>query len=434
MMRNASLGLARAPGLLPAVAACAVLIGASAFAQVGALTQPQHANVQLVIDNLNALVTAGQALVAAGPKGDKADQQTAELDRLAEISANLAAKLASGSIHSVPGLKDGKPPVYHHDDEKPSTARAVYCDDETYVGNGQCPEGDILVDPSIIDPGNGTAINETTLAGWEQKWTLVHVLAHEKMHEILIKEQVKILKGGQGWKFKKKEEQDELVKRAKRDGATNEKHQEVYEWQKNVLRWEKYVLEAQLKTLQAAKPPNANAIKETKDKIEWLKKAIAQLEKDMARATGGTELAKILGCLPSVPANGYVEGVIHAPGLIWTLEALRSNGVTKSVDTVASDWFGERIEEAPAHRAAMTVTMDESVLTAGEIQPQLCEIVSDAQAHGLLRVARERRPSALQGILGHVSIGVGVGVGGGDRRDDRRQVTRPPQQKPPPPN
>jgi hypothetical protein len=418
---------------MAAAAACAVLLGTTALAQVAPLTAPQRANVQLVINNLNTLVTAGRATVPANSNAEKDVQKRAQLDRLAEISANLTAKLAAGSIHSVPGLKDGKPPAYHHDDENGAHARAVYCDDQTFVGNAPCPEGDILVDPSIIDPGNGTAIDETTLEGWKQKWTLVHVLAHEKMHEIMINAEVKALKGTQGWKVKTPAQKEELTGQAKRDGASKDKHQEVYEWQKTVLRWERTILEACLKTLQAAKPPDKDAIQAAKDKIEWLKKTVDELEKAMAAATGGVELVEILECVPEVPANGYIQAVVVAPGLTWSLEALRSGGVTQSVTTLWSDWLGERIEEHPAHPPAMVLTMSERVLSAGEVQPDLCNFIAESMAGGDLRIAHTGKSSTLKNLLGHVSIGVGVGSGGEDRgRRTEPRHTQPPQTQAPP--
>lgn len=402
--------------LAAAAVVCACMIGSSAVTQVVALTAPQRANVQLVIDNLNALVAAGRAMVPANPSADKDVQRRAQLDRLAEVSANLARKLAAGSIHSVPGLKDGQPPAYHHDDEKGGHARAVYCDDRTFVGNAACPEGDILVDPSIIDPGGGTAITETTLDGWKQKWTLAHVLVHEKMHEIMINEEVKALRGTQGWKYKTPAQKDELTGAAKRDGASKDKHQEVYEWQKTVLRWERVILEARLRSLEAAKPPDKDAIQLARDKIEWLSKTVDELEKAMQAATGGAELVEILNCLPGVPANGYVAATIHAPGLAWSLEAQRSGGVTTRVTTLWSDWLGERIVEAPAHPPAMSLEMTETVLSAGQVMSELCPYLGEAAGRGELRVSQVHRPSALQGILGHVSIGVGVGGGHGEGR------------------
>lgn len=391
----------RFQGCALAIGLAVLLFAQPAAAQLAPMTPVQRANVRLALDNLAALIRNGHALLPAKPanKADTERKAAAEeqLMKLQEILDNLEGKLKGGNIHPVPGLKAGKPAKYRLDNHKPGMPRAAYCEGDTWILQGgqwiRCPEGDIVVDGEIIDPGQGQAIDPTTQEGWQKKWTLLHVLAHEKMHEIMIAEQIAILKAREWWAAKTDEEKRKLIEGAKQAAATPEKHQQVYEWQKNVLRWQRAVLEAELRRLRAVKPkPDATAIKDVQAKIKWLRAEVRQLERDMASATNHNEFAFAACGLPEKLSKGLVDIYITTAGMHWKIQTVVSKGKPGRVSIAETVWLGELEREKPREgKAVQHLVMPETVFSGLHVQPEPCRFMREALADGRLFVTRDPR-------------------------------------------
>ena len=382
---------------LPGVLLCAQ----PADAQVAPLTPTQRANVRLALDNLRALIKNGRAMLPAKPKSKEDAARIAEaarqLRQLQEIHDNLNKKLAGSHIHGVDGLKAGNPKKYRQDSNPPGTPRAAYCDGDTWILDGKdwkrCREGDVVVDGGIIDPGGGTQIDESTQPGWQLKWGLIHVLAHEKMHEILINEQIEILKRRPWWKSKTEAERRKLIDAAKAAGSTPERHQQVYEWQKNVLRWEREMQEAVARKLHAAPKPDAGAIKAVEAKVEWLTAEIARLERDMVNATNEHEFAFAACGWPQEVSNGLVNISIFTSGMYWQIQTVVKEGKPGPVSVARTVWLGRFEDEKPImDKPALSLLMPEAVFTGLHVQPESCAFMKEAVADGRLSILRARAP------------------------------------------
>jgi hypothetical protein len=364
---------------------------------VNPLSPTERANVQLALSNLNRLIEDGRQLLPEHPANEsEAELRRAaerELDTLREILANLRAKFTNGGIHSVPRLKTGIPRKYRENSNPPSSPRAAYCDDDTRIRDAnhwvQCPEGDIVVDGGILDPRGGRPIDEANPEGWKQKWTLLHILAHEKMHEILINEQVEILKHRPWWPGQPEGRKEQMIREAKRQGATPEKHQKVYEWQKNVLRWEHSVLERELRRLNAERPPNQARIRDVQRKIDWLTSQVAELERKMASATSERDFAFAACSWPEGFASGLVAIYVTTPGLYWRIDVAVQNGKPVGFAIAETNWLGEKTEEKPLPgQPALVFALSETAFSAMGIQPKTCEYIKEATEAGEIVVGK----------------------------------------------
>ena len=381
------------------VLAAVLLCAQPAAAQLAPMSATQRANVRLALDNLRALISNGRQLFPVKPKtqeeADRKAEAERQLQRLQEIYDNLDKKLAGGNIHGVPGLKAGNPGKYRLDGNPPGAPRAAYCEGDTWILEGKqwvrCREGDIVVDGGIIDPGNGKPIDESTQQGWQWKWGLLHVLAHEKMHEILVNEQIGILRRRPWWGAKTEAERRKLIEAAKRAGSTPERHQQAYEWQKNVLRWQREVLRRESGNLHKLKKPDAAAIKAITAKIEWLSAEIARLERDMVHATNEHEFAFAACGWPNGVSDGLVNISIAAPGMFWQIQTVVKQGKPGPVAVAGTAWLGDFERENPLPgKPVLSLLMPESVFTGLHVQPEPCQFLKEAIADGRLSVTRGR--------------------------------------------
>jgi hypothetical protein len=257
--------------------------------------QTDVANIELVITNLgNLLDEADQIrqngkLVVPTP-GEKAHTQinkdlTPYIQKFKDVRDNLRRKLrAPSGIHPIPRLKDKttgakySPTDPNKPNFNPSNPRAAFCVRDTFVLiNGAwvaCPEGDIIIDGGISDPRRGQAIDETTNEGWEQKWTLLHILVHEKWHERIFDEAIDELHKALGWSSlpQKAKETREAATIAK---ALDEKsHQNVLTAQEDVLWIEWDILRRRLKNLEVETEEYNNV----KRKMKWIEDQIKNIE------------------------------------------------------------------------------------------------------------------------------------------------------------
>lgn len=212
------------------------------------LNEAERANVALALENLAEMVASLDGV------RDELELSDEDLARWRHISENLSDKLTHGRIHPVDEMNDddGRARYRHWDGERwrESHPTGAYCDQHTQVWNEDeerwenCEPGDILVDGDLVHPRldedeltDDGAIDSTTEDGWKAKWQLLHVLVHEKMHEVLIGEQIELLELGE-WVPVSGDDavaMGRAVAEATRRGSTAEKHAEVYQVQKALL-------------------------------------------------------------------------------------------------------------------------------------------------------------------------------------------------------
>ena len=228
-------------------------------AQANPLDATERANVQLALDNLQTLLNEWRAAVRAKPQPRNRRQQAErekeeeEIKHYEHVLQNLSDKFTAGKIKSVQGLDAGDPVRYRHGDDE-SSPRAAYCDDQTFVRSGSewvpCADGDILIDTAEVNPTPGTPIDPRTPKpadkderwGWALKWTLLHILVHEKHHEIMIQRQVAEENSRHAGE---PDSQRRLhLQLARRNAATPQRHAEVYQGQIRLLEIYKSYLES----------------------------------------------------------------------------------------------------------------------------------------------------------------------------------------------
>jgi hypothetical protein len=418
-------------------------------AQLPGLNQFETQNVQLVIRNLDALVKVFETAGQNAGQGNNPDvkivvpgKETAGSTRTLTLSGyfnvevaqyravltNLQGKFQGNHIHSIPGLNKapGKyivgDPTKQDDVNKALHPNAAFCVPNTFIKIGTdwvpCPEGDIVIDSSHTDPGSGTAIDESIAPpqlkqgqkpppgqhGWAEKWQLLHILVHEKWHERMIAEEVKLTnekietakgKTGQGPGIS--DTTAETMRNAARaNGADGEHHKQVYMAQKAVLYLEYKSLQQDLaaknndlKTLQKHPTDNAAAMTTTKaeitvinQKMTWLLAEIDRVEDAMKHATDKEfEYANCGG------AGDLHDGTIAMYATDETeyfrVDVDLAGG--KPTDSRLTEVFvaGEvHPEDEEPNTPALYVAMPEDVFTGLEVQPDTCPFLSWATANG----------------------------------------------------
>ena len=355
-------------------------------AQIVPLNPIERANIQLALDNLDHMIDDILAGLPARPRTEaeaRRKQATeAEMEKLRAIHSNLTEMLRDNRLRSVPGLREGRPRKYRQGGQV-SSPWAAYCDDQTEVLDDKtwvgCREGDILVDASVLDPGAGTAIDESTQAGWEQKYRLQHIIAHEKMHEITVREAVERLHAQRSWEQKTPAQRAQLEREAKRNAATKDTHAEVYLWQKRVLLWRKRTLEDRLKALQRQKPPDKSAIDDLKTKIKWLADQHDTLETAMRNATSDHQFDPLETCgWPRGIRDGVIKLYLTSPGAYLRLDGRLTAGRTRDQTVGEFVWMGEAQKEAPiTEPAASILVMPHTLFTDLHVQPEACVLLRE---------------------------------------------------------
>lgn len=366
------------------------------------------------LDNVRDLIAEIRGMTA-NKQFPNTEGNRKALDLLNESLANLEGKFAAGSIKSVQGLDDDALNKYRHGTERGSP-KAAYCDDITYIKNGsgedRCARGDIIVDAGILDPGAGTPIDPSTQDGWQKKWTLAHILVHEKFHEIMLNAQINISKSRPGWGAKTPAQQEQELQRAEQRAASAESHAEVYTWQKNLLRILQKALEQDLKDLKKNAAANQDAIADVNAKIGWIKKELTRLEEAKRQAVHGHDFG-FDGCgWPDGFANGVAALYVTYPGGYWVLGATVAVGQSTDM-VIAEEAFFDAVEpETPMPAPpSLYVLLTESVFSGMQIQEDPCGYIDWATSAGQIRVVAD--PNTLRAELPQpLRIVVTDGVGG----------------------
>jgi len=407
MKRIACIGPIHArPGARPALTALACLVfallpaGAALAADIPGLDKTETKNVELVVKNLDDLVKAGDDLIkkengatVSIPWGARKKKVAAfaDVDDYKAVLANLKNKLAGKNLHSIPGLSEKTPPKYSLGDPnekgtKPGHPRAAYCVPHTFVKIGDawvpCPERDIIVDKPILDPpgAHGQPIDETTDQGWKDKWTLLHVLVHEKWHERMMDEQARLARED-NQKPGRTEAQKKLnLEEAEKKGASPEAHEEVYEAQKKVLylKWE--VLRRRSKTAAAADKKKIEA------QMKWILDEVDRLEASMKKAVKDKSEFEFAGC---GGAGELKDGTVAIYVLLgngyWRMDVDLAGGRAGDYRVPEVLYWGSRHFQDPVPREpSLYVAMPQRVYTALRVQPEPCRFLQGAEQAGLI--------------------------------------------------
>jgi hypothetical protein len=276
---------------------CAAPLGAQ---QLPVPNDTEKKNIQMVIDNLDALLKKA-AEIAAAEKGMVAHPPSKEnasgkrkidlgpsIPADKEVLQNLKNKLAKGGIHPIPGLSDKDKDHYSPGEPNDTNVtkghpRAAFCIQGTQVlVNNKwipCPDHDIVIDPKFTEPHAGQPIDETSLEGWKEKWTLLHILVHEKWHERIVDEKIKEAKELPGFKRLSKKEKKNKIDGAIKKAIEGDNHQKVYKEQQNILWLEWEILRRKKEDLEKNHPDEKDAIKKIQEKMDWLKGQADGLDK-----------------------------------------------------------------------------------------------------------------------------------------------------------
>ncbi len=412
-LRRCNLGYRRAA---LAVLVLTVLV-APAQAQLPPLNQTETKNVEKVVANLDDLLSTVEnskmKFTAKSESGEQVEVGPEEVVKAyKEVLANLKRKLQGKNIHGVPGLNDPKPRkkyvVGDPNTQKPSNPRAAYCVQGTQVWDGTkwvpCPSGDILIDSKFTNPpeNNGQAIDENTDAGWKQKWTLLHILVHEKWHERMINEQIELVKeANKGtWPTLPDDQKKKKTDLAQANGTAPEKHVEVYEAQKNILRLKRRVLEDKKKQLQKATPPDKTAIQRVEKQIDWLKKEVTALEDSMKHATTEHTEFQFASCGGAGDLrNGTVAiYVVSLTTGYWRLDVDLRDGKLVGLRAPETFFFGTLYQEDPVSiPPSLYVVMPRRIFTGLAVQPEPCMFLQWATQAGY--VVRNRDFAEVQNHL-----------------------------------
>lgn len=403
--------MAAAGVTLAAAAWLGVVRPALVQAQLNALNATEQANVKLALDNLRRLLDDWRAVLQNQPAPRSAQQAEArrraeaELAEHGDVLTNLRDKLARGRIRSVPGLRTGTPARYRHGNDARSP-RAAYCDDQTFVRDGDqwvpCTPGDIIVDHDELEPTPGQPIDPTTPRpaaggqrwGWTLKWALLHILVHEKFHEIMVNRQVQEeLKRHAG----EPEAQRQLhLELARRNAATPERHAEVYEGQKRLLRLYGALLRRQRQDAARARPPDRDRVRQLDDQIQWIRDEIRNLEQAMRRAVGDHEFTFDTCGYPGALHDGTLGLYVTKFGGFWRMDVDVRNAKRTAVRLPLTQWFGVVNEEDAIPREPnLYAVMPQEVFSGLHVQADACAYLAEATNDGRIQVAQDQAALAL---------------------------------------
>ena len=375
-------------------------------AQANPLDATERANVQLALDNLQTLLNDWRAAVQRQPQPRTRKQQAQrkqvedEIGHYDHVLQNLEEKFRAGKIKSVQGLDAGSPIRYKHGDDE-SSPRAAYCDDQTFVRTGdrwiRCDDGDIIIDAGEVNPTPGTAINPRTPKpakkderwGWALKWTLLHILVHEKHHEIMIRRQVDEENNRHAGE---PDSQRRLhLQLARRNAATPDRHAEVYQGQIRLLEIYREVLEAGARA----------GDDQLKDRIDWLTEERKNLRESAKKAVHGHEFAFDTCGYPSGLQNGTLGLYVTWFGEFWRMDVDVRNG--KAYEHTLVDGAG------PVRDVAVRAVMPQDVFSALHVQVDPCEYLKEASAAGRIKMAKTA--AELADLLPSTGVAVEVTVG-----------------------
>jgi hypothetical protein len=371
------------------------LLAAPAHAQLRALNPNETTNVQTVIDNLDSLIRSAETnkvkIKVRNADGEQVEVGAVDIVKsYKEVLANLKRKLQGRNLHGVNGLSDPNPQKkYVVGDPKtvaPSSPRAAFCVEGTKIWDGTawvpCTPGDIVVDSKFTDPpeNNGQPIDETTEAGWKQKWTLLHILVHEKWHERMINEQIELVKevNKGSWATQSEEQKKKKLDIAEANGTTPEKHVEVYEAQKAILRLKQAVLEVEKTQLTHATPRVNVAIQRNEKQIEWIKKTWHDLETSMKKATKEREEFEFASCggAGDLRDGTLAMYIVSLTTGYWRLDVDLHDGKLAGLRAPETFFFGKIYEEDPVPiPPSLYVVMPARIFTGLAVQPEPCKFL-----------------------------------------------------------
>jgi hypothetical protein len=371
------------------------------------LSQTERANIDLVVSNLHKLVDSLESLKQSTKNRQTIQEYDAAKQLYEGIVQNIEHKLANDQIKSVPDLDDDNNKKYRHDGQE-SSPKAAYCGDgKTQVkdSNGNwvdCPQGTILIDKKILDPTNGTPIDESTQDGWQKKWDLAHVLVHEKAHEIMIREQIAELQKQRWWGELPESEKNKRIAIATEHATTAEKHAQVYLVQKNLLKAYKEALKNEKKQLSDQKKAlknnaaNRQQIQQLESqisaidmKIKWLDDTWKDLQRSMRNAVRGSEFGHEHCGWPLDFHSGLAAITVTFPAGFEQFDLTVKNDDVTDVIITKTQWYGEQISiDKTSKKPTLYMKMSDTVFSGQFIQPEVCQYLDWATQQGLIQVSK----------------------------------------------
>lgn len=373
--------------------------------QLPQLSATERANVTTVINNLQGLLDNAEIKKVSLPStgvdeyNNPVYPRTSDvIDAYKQVLTNLRSKFDHNNIHPIDGLNDPAAKRYVEGDPKtirPGPTRAAYCVEGTHVKIGDtwvdCPDGDIVIDTHFIAPpeNNGNPIDESTDAGFAQKWTLLHSLVHEKWHERMIKEQENLTRADKKtWDPMTDDQKKAALAKALVNATTPEKHIEVYVAQKNILRLELGALKARSGVLIHARKQDPAELAKVEKRIRWVTKEIDNLEGNMKGAVnkgGKYSFASCSGFLNGTLAM-YVDSLSSG---YWRLDVDLRGGNVTGVRAPEIFFFGDLYKEDPITiKPSLYVEMPERIYTGLDVQPQPCQFLKWATDQGYVVTSR----------------------------------------------
>lgn len=351
-------------------------------AQINNPSRTERTNIDKALENLNELNSTLYSWIESKTLRDSAKNRQM-LQKFNSTLSNLESKVSGGEIKSVPDLDDKDLKKYRHGMREKDRGSPIgaYCDGDTWVRDGnrwvKCREGDIILDSTVLDPNNGTPIDPSTQDGWEKKVRLAHILFHEKMHEVMLADQLLRLESTPAWKFKTDAQKALLREQATKKASSPEAHGEVYNWQKAIVKMYKKMLEIELKELKRNRRANSEQIEDVTKKIDWIKKELKDLESKKKSAIRGHGFGFQECGWPDDILNEVVGIYVTYPGGYWLLgvELQDGEGIRYSLsDEVFLDELTEE-EEMPGPPTIYLI-MEEGVFSGLQVQPEVCDYIS----------------------------------------------------------
>jgi DNA-binding transcriptional regulator GbsR (MarR family) len=394
-----------------------------ASAEINDLTATETANIQLVIDNINELISS---LEQIRDNGSSRERKIAErlIAEYVPIRANIESKLGD-EIKSVPELDDGNPPRYRHGEHNGSPKGAYCGDNQSQIRNDDgtwvpCPQGIIILDSDLLDPGNGTPIDESTTEGWQDKWELADIIVHEKYHEKFIDREVQTLQERAWWNNLTPEQKEQRIQEAIERATTARKHagvfmaqkdfvsmhKELLEEQKDELKDEKKDLQSERRTLQRSDGNDVRIneinqrleeieqrLEDIDDQTDWLKDRRKALERTARNAVAGSHFGFEDCSWPHNHSTGNVAMMITFPAGLERIDfKVLENQITdvRITDTI---WYDEYEQiESKLWEPSLYMEMTEPVFSSTIFQPNVCDYIDKMLETGEIKASTEPLP------------------------------------------
>lgn len=381
----------------------------TAEAQISDLSETEQSNVEKAIEEMKKLADKIR-------NNRPSHSEKLFLRDFDAAMKNLESLLKAGKIKSVHGLNQ-KPAIYrenHGSGNRPNyieqTPIGAYCIEglsQVKDANGEwqdCPSGTIIIDSEILDPDRGKlGENLDDEEIWKLLWSLADILLHEKYHEIVLNEQIRVVqkpytskKPPKGenkttrWWNLDEETREKKLDDARKKAVKKRPHIQVYNEQIKLVIKHKKELEDERKALKKDRKKNKDRIEELDRKIKWLEDRTKTLRYSRNKGAGAMFDAYLHNdscTLPSTSGDDMVSLHVLFPGGYWQMGLLLQQG-TPTFHNVTEFGFLDEVEVLEPMPANPTVflVMEEEIFTGLSVQPESCNFTTWAVEEGEIQV------------------------------------------------